>query len=75
MSQLAAPPLPIRRLRLRGVTWAELSALPHERSTVDLHCVTRWSKLGTSWEGVSLDVLFAEIEPASPFAAVLCYGG
>src|SRR5215469_12116392 len=36
-------------------------ALPTETFRVDIHCVTRWSKLGTSWEGVSLDVLLADV--------------
>ena len=55
--------------------WAEFTALPQEEITVDLHCVTRWSKLGTSWEGVSLDTLFAEVETAADYALVLSYGG
>jgi hypothetical protein len=31
--------------------WAPLRALPSEPVTVDIHCVTHWSKLGTAWEG------------------------
>ena len=42
------------RLAGRGT---ELKALPHETITVDIHCVTKWSKLDTAWSGVSLDVL------------------
>jgi DMSO/TMAO reductase YedYZ molybdopterin-dependent catalytic subunit len=38
-------------------TWDELLALPQETFTVDIHCVTKWSKLGTSWTGVSVDTL------------------
>jgi len=30
-------------------SWPELLALPSETITVDLHCVTKWSKLGTAW--------------------------
>ena len=33
-------------------TWAELTALPLKTQTVDIHCVTRWSKLDTTWTGV-----------------------
>ncbi len=33
-------------------TWNEFRALDAERVTVDLHCVTRWSKLATTWTGV-----------------------
>ncbi|HXF63233.1 MAG TPA: sulfite oxidase-like oxidoreductase [Caldilineaceae bacterium] len=33
-------------------TWAELMALPSQTQTVDIHCVTRWSKLDTTWTGI-----------------------
>jgi DMSO/TMAO reductase YedYZ molybdopterin-dependent catalytic subunit len=56
-------------------SWADLLALPAEDVTVDLHCVTRWSKLATSWRGVSLDTLFAEVETSADFALVHSYGG
>src|SRR5918911_4664510 len=36
-------------------TWDEFRALPSESFTVDIHCVTKWSKLDTRWEGVSVD--------------------
>ena len=32
-------------------TWQEFQALPHETVTVDIHCVTRWSKLDTDLDG------------------------
>ena len=35
--------------------WDGFRALPSEPVTADLHCVTHWSKLHTTWEGVSLD--------------------
>src|SRR5258708_13851242 len=38
-------------------SWQELTALPSETFTVDIHCVTKWSKLGTSWTGVPVDTL------------------
>ena len=41
-------------------TWDEFQALPHETVTTDIHCVTKWSKLDTVWEGVSVDTLFKE---------------
>ncbi|MEU9128843.1 molybdopterin-dependent oxidoreductase [Kitasatospora sp. NPDC048540] len=56
-------------------TWGDLLSLPAERFTVDLHCVTRWSKFGTSWEGVSLDVLLGTVQSASDYALVSAYGG
>ena len=43
-------------------TWEELLALPAEMPTVDIHCVTKWTKLDTRWRGVSLDTLFEQIE-------------
>ena len=55
--------------------WATFRALPTETPTVDLHCVTRWSKLGTSWEGVSLDTLLADVETSAEYVSVDCYGG
>jgi DMSO/TMAO reductase YedYZ molybdopterin-dependent catalytic subunit len=59
----------------RRWTWRELAALPAEQPTVDLHCVTKWSKLHTGWTGVSLDVLLADIETAADYVMVDSYGG
>lgn len=56
-------------------SWEELLALPAEEPTVDIHCVTKWSKLGTTWRGVSLDTLFADVETAADYAMVHSYGG
>ncbi|MFI6818663.1 sulfite oxidase-like oxidoreductase [Nonomuraea sp. NPDC050328] len=56
-------------------TWPELMALPYETPTVDIHCVTSWSKLGTRWRGVSLDVLFEQVETSAEYALVYSYGG
>ena len=39
------------------LTWQEFSQLPRTTLTLDLHCVTKWSKLDTVWEGVSLKTL------------------
>jgi DMSO/TMAO reductase YedYZ molybdopterin-dependent catalytic subunit len=59
----------------RRWSWAQLRALPQETVTVDIHCVTRWSKLGTTWEGVSLDTLLADVETVADFVLVHSYGG
>jgi DMSO/TMAO reductase YedYZ molybdopterin-dependent catalytic subunit len=56
-------------------TWAEFRALPSETPTVDIHCVTRWSKLDTTWEGVSVDTLLAEVEQDAPYVLAFCDGG
>jgi DMSO/TMAO reductase YedYZ molybdopterin-dependent catalytic subunit len=34
------------------LTWSELMQLPSRTQTVDIHCVTRWSKLDTAWKGI-----------------------
>ena len=44
----------------RRWTWEELQSLPAETVTVDIHCVTKWSKLNTVWTGVSVDTLLEE---------------
>jgi DMSO/TMAO reductase YedYZ molybdopterin-dependent catalytic subunit len=38
-------------------SWDDVMALTHETPKVDIHCVTKWSKFDTSWEGVSVDTL------------------
>jgi DMSO/TMAO reductase YedYZ molybdopterin-dependent catalytic subunit len=55
--------------------WDQLRALPQEHPTVDLHCVTRWSKLGTQWDGVSLDVLLEGVDTAADHVVAESYGG
>ena len=59
---------------LRRWDWKAFRALPTETITADIHCVTRWSKLGTSWEGVSLDTLFADVKTDADFTMVRSYG-
>ena len=56
-------------------TWDDLMALPIEDIATDIHCVTRWSKLGTSWRGVSLDTLFADVDTSSGYTMAHSYGG
>ena len=55
--------------------WEQLMALPSEDIHTDIHCVTRWSKLGTTWRGVSLDTLFAEVETEYDYVMEHSYGG
>src|SRR5438477_5493937 len=38
-------------------SWQQFQAFPHETPTVDIHCVTKWSKFDSTWEGVSVDTL------------------
>jgi DMSO/TMAO reductase YedYZ molybdopterin-dependent catalytic subunit len=54
--------------------WTSFRALATQRIAVDLHCVTRWSKLHTNWEGVSIDVLLDGIETKAEYALARSYG-
>jgi DMSO/TMAO reductase YedYZ molybdopterin-dependent catalytic subunit len=56
-------------------SWDEFRALPSETFTKDIHCVTKWSKLDTTWEGVSVDTLLEDVETAAEFAVVFSDGG
>jgi DMSO/TMAO reductase YedYZ molybdopterin-dependent catalytic subunit len=52
-------------------TWDEFTRLPRTKMTMDIHCVTRWSKTDTLWEGVSVRMLadqgLIKIKPAAHF--------
>jgi DMSO/TMAO reductase YedYZ molybdopterin-dependent catalytic subunit len=56
-------------------TWEELQALPAETITADIHCVTRWTKLGTQWRGVSVDTLLTQAGYEAPYVMAFCDGG
>ena len=56
-------------------TWQEFRALPAEAITADIHCVTRWSKLGTEWRGVSVDTLLGQAGYDAPYVMASCEGG
>ena len=60
-------------------TWDEFRKLPRETVTVDIHCVTKWSKLNTVWNGVSVDTLLEHInldaQPAIGHLIAFCDGG
>jgi len=60
-------------------TWDEFQALPQETVTTDIHCVTKWSKFDTVWQGVCVDTLLAEaakhgVQPA-PYVCATSHGG
>jgi DMSO/TMAO reductase YedYZ molybdopterin-dependent catalytic subunit len=63
--------------RLARWTWAEFETLPRTTWRGDIHCVTKWSKFDTSWEGVTLDDLFdaADITPPTDFLLAESYDG
>ena len=58
-------------------TWDEFEALPHTTWRGDIHCVTKWSKFDTVWEGVTLDDLFdaAGVTPPTDFLLAESYDG
>ncbi len=56
-------------------SWEELGALPSETITKDIHCVTKWSKLDTAWEGVSVDTLLEGIETDGGYVMAWSDGG
>ncbi len=56
-------------------SWPELLALPSETITVDLHCVTKWSKLGTPWKGVRIETLLENVDTAADYVLAHSYGG
>ena len=56
-------------------TWEEFHALPSDEVTVDIHCVTKWSKLDTAWKGVSLDTLLGLVEHDAGYLLAFCDGG
>jgi DMSO/TMAO reductase YedYZ molybdopterin-dependent catalytic subunit len=58
--------------------WAEFEALPQTTITTDIHCVTKWSKLDTTWQGVTFDDLLKAVGLAKPRARYIiahCDGG
>jgi DMSO/TMAO reductase YedYZ molybdopterin-dependent catalytic subunit len=72
------------RLRVWGLveeprewTWEEFMGLPKQREVCDIHCVTRWSKLDTVWEGVPFReiVKLVRPKPEARFVIKHAYGG
>lgn len=53
------------------LTWDEFNTVPTLELTTDIHCVTRWSRLGMIWEGVSLDELIGLAGGLTPEAKYL----
>ncbi len=62
------------RLRLYGsvenelsFTWDQLMEMPMSKVKVDIHCVTRWSRIGDIWEGIKLNYLLDMAKPKGKF--------
>ncbi len=56
-------------------TWEAFRALPHKMVTADIHCVTKWSKPDTHWEGVSVDTLLEQVEYDATHVITFSDGG
>jgi DMSO/TMAO reductase YedYZ molybdopterin-dependent catalytic subunit len=58
-------------------SWEEFLKLPRRQFTVDIHCVTKWTKLDTQWEGVDVDILLeaVELDQKAHFIVAFCDGG
>jgi DMSO/TMAO reductase YedYZ molybdopterin-dependent catalytic subunit len=61
--------------QVRSWDWAAFRALRNEQITVDIHCVTKWSKLGTHWQGVPVEALLEGVETTAEYALARSYGG
>ncbi len=63
----------------RRWTWEEFLKLPRTKTKMDIHCVTRWSKFDTEWEGVALRTLVQEglirLKPAARHVLQHCEYG
>ena len=59
----------------RRWTWEEFRALPSETITVDIHCVTKWSKLDTTWQGVSVDTILDDVSTSAEYVVAFSDGG
>jgi DMSO/TMAO reductase YedYZ molybdopterin-dependent catalytic subunit len=55
--------------------WEEFLALPAETPTVDIHCVTKWSKFDTRWKGVSVDTLLDGVVSEAKYLTAFSDGG
>jgi DMSO/TMAO reductase YedYZ molybdopterin-dependent catalytic subunit len=60
-----------------SLTWEQFLALPAQRFTVDISCVTKWTKLNTKWMGVSVDALLksADVDGAARYVMAFSDGG
>ena len=56
-------------------SWSELTSLPAETITRDIHCVTKWSKLDTEWKGVSVDTLLDGVQSEAGYVTAWSDGG
>ena len=57
--------------------WQDFRSLPETEIHTDIHCVTKWSKLDTTWKGVTIDDLLASagVTDPAPYLMAFSYGG
>jgi DMSO/TMAO reductase YedYZ molybdopterin-dependent catalytic subunit len=60
-----------------SLTWDQFGTLPRKTVTTDIHCVTRWSKLDTAWEGVPIQEILrlAQVREAATHVVAHCEQG
>ena len=60
-----------------SLPWKEFQAMAHVRRTWDFHCVTTWSKLDVTWDGVPFSAVEALVRPRSSARHIVfeCDGG
>jgi DMSO/TMAO reductase YedYZ molybdopterin-dependent catalytic subunit len=58
----------------RRFTWAEFRDLPRMAVHADMHCVTRWSRLDNTWEGVPTRELLNHVTPKPAATHVMVHG-
>src|SRR5690349_13060940 len=58
----------------RTLSYADFKALPRRTETVDVHCVTRWSLLDSSWEGVPVSEIMKLVELKPEATHVMVHG-
>jgi DMSO/TMAO reductase YedYZ molybdopterin-dependent catalytic subunit len=75
-------PLDVWDFTIRGAvdkpvswSWTEFQALPRETFTVDIHCVTKWTRLDMVWSGVSLDTFLDAVPAQAAYALAFSDGG
>lgn len=58
-------------------SWEQFKALPRKQVATDIHCVTRWTKLDTAWEGVAIQTILelAGVRPDARFVLAHCEQG
>lgn len=61
----------------RRFSWEDLMAMPTQTQTVDIHCVTRWSKLDTTWTGIPWRAFLSQlgVDPGATHVMVHCEQG